>query len=149
MVRPIYLVIDMKRLLILACILLLPGCGIFDPPVVKACEAALKEKLRSPSSYERASYRLDKEEISDRDTYRARLYRTDMSQPEVDAKLGSYDTGAAITAVFTVSLSYDASNAYGAMLRDTAQCMYFSDDGDDYRASAFNVTLKTNPKAKD
>jgi hypothetical protein len=49
---------------VLAALLLLYSFGVFDPPIVKACEANLKNYLIRPSSYKRDGYILSEKPLT-------------------------------------------------------------------------------------
>lgn len=118
--------------LALTAVAALSACYPFEPKMYAACEEALKDTLRSPTSYRRISLMSSERPIS-MDEYLA-----DERSPIVKELLKK-SGGNPVRSVAIIE--YDASNAFGAMLRGTAECSYDSLNGDISKASAISVKI--------
>jgi hypothetical protein len=98
------------------------GCdAVKGPEEVRACEAFIKERLRSPSTYKRAeanSY--GAEPISKAEFLK--MYVGD--RPDDLAKLLKTRAEANRLAIKRVFVKYDADNAYGTPVRDLEMCEF-------------------------
>lgn len=104
----------MKNFKALSAFLLLCGCGPLSSNFVVACEDQIKQRLKSPSSYNRVDMRVTK----------------------------AVPGGEGTPTHFSLFITYEASNSFGVMLRDQALCTYVSKDGSVVDAAVYNVELK-------
>ena len=114
--------------LALSCVTLtvLVGCYPFDSPFVKACQAELKSRLRSPSGFTRISLSEHKEDISAKDFIENVLKHHQNLDSWVKNDLESNQRK---PVKFTAFIEYDAPNAYGTLVRGTTMCEFYSDNG--------------------
>jgi hypothetical protein len=118
------------------------------------CEETIKDKLKSPISYKRASMEIQSEQHGTRwyyelmlrtqfqieflkdaknkdtsfDLYYLFLTSTDEYKRSVDDLLKKHPAELNVETV-SVSMAYDAANGFGAMIRAQAKCGYFILDG--------------------
>lgn len=111
----------------------------YDAPMVKACESAIQKRLRSPSSYKRIN--ISKSYIRETASeYKAYIEKQDSSEFVKDVRLRDLEKNGPQRTHYTLLIEYDASNAYGAAIRDIDECAYTGEsdrDAKDY----FDVTL--------
>lgn len=109
--------------------LLLSGCNPLESKLISACESVFKERLRSPSGYQRV--KVDE-------------YRTEISGDEWLENANARETAIVganqITAdaivkygwqpaVYRVFVEHDTPNAFGTPIRGTFMCEFYSYDG--------------------
>jgi hypothetical protein len=93
----------------------------FTSPLLAACEEAMKERLKAPSTYRRISVSETKEPLSFEQYYAAR--------PESDAVKTVLIRGATEKPVKrTILIEYDAANAFGTPLRSRSLCTFEASD---------------------
>lgn len=100
--------------------LTLAGC---EKAEIGACETFVKEGLRSPGSYRRAAADLASHDMS----------LADFRKVTGDKPGGALEELAAQSkrrGIRTVTLHYDAQNAFGATVRETSQCLFRTEDGE-------------------
>ncbi len=98
------------------------------------------ERLRSPSTYKRIDLKKREQQLT-RDEYVKRL-DDEKSLPDTrEFKLRAFDEGRYRPALASISISYDAANAYGTPVRGHAVCEAFSDTADYSHASAWFVKV--------
>jgi len=117
---------------------LLASCNPFEPAIYTACEEALKARLKSPASYKRTSIRMTEHDM-DEIGYFVNQDLMDEKDRALRRKLWSRNPPKFIN--YAVTISYDAQNGFGALLRNKATCNYFSDDGTSERASQYSVKI--------
>lgn len=136
----------------------LAGAGFYyfsnstiEAQFLTACDGAMKDRLKSPSTYARvsANFRHETMQIGDyvdlknkaiasllpsQDTSgrRAKLY-ADQIQLAKDGKTAPTQTSALI--------SYDVENSFGANIRASFDCNYIDDDGKDMRFNSSWVMI--------
>lgn len=111
----------------------------YDPPMVKACETAIKKRLRSPSTYKRINI----SRSSSRETaseFKAHIAKEESSEAVRDMLLRDMDQNGPQRTHYTLLIEYDASNAYGAPIRDIAECAY-TGKSDSNAKDYFDVTI--------
>jgi hypothetical protein len=91
----------------------------FDSAFLKACDEAIKDNLRSPSTYQRIEVSEVQEQLSIDDFTRG------MEADEAALYKGRSDKAVRTRAL----ISYDAANVYGTPIRDLADCTYDTIDG--------------------
>lgn len=125
----------MKRAIILVVFsATVSGCNPFEPRLYGVCEDALKEQLRSPSTYERVRLTARDEQIS------AEAYEIGAGNPLTRAARTVLQQGA-IPHRHVVIIEYDAVNAYGTPVRGAAECIHYSLTGDSKNASRYSISL--------
>ena len=98
--------------------LVLTGCG---QPDVDACERFVKGELRSPSTYRQVALTQRDLPLSLKDF---RAITGDRSEPLRDMIDKRSQNG-----IRTITITYDASNAYGTSVRETRECHFRLRDG--------------------
>ena len=93
-----------------------------------ACEEALKDRLRSPSSYKRIEITRD-DKILTRDEFLVELQATKGGQATLPLRLQSFDEGRIKPTLLRAYMEYDAPNAFGVMIRGLSVCEKLTDDG--------------------
>jgi len=152
---------------ILSSVLVLAGCGIgvagvlgwqnadrfLAPPLTKACEAAIKQHLRSPSGYHRVSVSSSEKTLTLDDYKQAALQQlrnapTDAAYQQgyaqLEKELNVMRFAKQTPVVHSLDIEYDAPNAYGAIVRGRTHCSYtaYSGAGADLSAvQSFQVKL--------
>jgi hypothetical protein len=111
-----------------------------NPPMLLACEAALKQKLVSPSGYRRVETTHSYQRL-DRRTFEKLENSSGYPASVIKADLMDFDRGNLEPTIFHIFISYDAPNAYGVSLRGNADCSHFSVSGAKDNATKFNVAL--------
>lgn len=125
-------------LMVLAGTLVLAACSAFDPPMLTMCEGVLKERLRSPSGYQRISYRsLDRSLTPDE--YLAALKEHRPETPISDIDRSEAASGA--PTLFQMLIEYDAPNAYGTLVRGNQICDYLGTKAEFAAASDFFIRI--------
>ncbi|MGD9476105.1 hypothetical protein [Shinella sp. G-2] len=119
----------------------LTGCKPFGSQVLTACEDAIKQRLRSPTSYDRVSLRETEEQISRREDVVFKFRRQGYSAEETAVFMKEVDAAPEKVTLYAKTIEYDAKNAFGAPLRNRTTCEYFTIDGKEDAALASNVTL--------
>lgn len=97
--------------------LALPGCEQISQwrnPAIKVCRAQLLDRLKSPASYREISVSTDAAPIS-----KAEYQRLTSALPQLDAAMIRAKPG-----IYTVTISYDAANSFGAVLRGQEACQF-------------------------
>lgn len=110
------------------------GCNPFESKLYGVCEDALKERLRSPSTYERVRLTARDEQIS------AEAYEIGSGHPLTDTERTVIQQGA-VPHRHVVIIEYDAANAYGTPVRGAAECIHYSLTGDSRNASRYSISL--------
>lgn len=119
-------------------------------PLLAACEAALKAKLKSPSTYQRANVsemtkKLSFDEYKDTELLRIRdSYDADTAvvmRAKLNEKIVEMKRDGEQASLFVQTIEYDAQNAFGAMIRGMAICSYVSGNGKQDGATAMNVDV--------
>lgn len=91
-------------------------------PAAKACEATLKERLKSPSSYRRVSIGETHRDMTIAE------YTEDfdkvVSLQTIKLRTAGFLKEKPTPQIFNVHITYDAQNSYGAMLRGQSDCTY-------------------------
>lgn len=100
----------------------LSGCSYFDPPLLRACEEVLLERLRSPSLYKRIKYSERQEDLSI-DAWVA-IERSQAGSVDSVIKADEQDLRKENRSPsrYVGLLTYDAPNSYGTPIRSTALC---------------------------
>lgn len=121
----------------------LSGCdfiaSFFDSELVKACESAVKFRLRSPSGYERVEISRSEDAPMDRAAYAQ--YLSSFSSDYRTERLQDFDLGKDKPVLFSLLISYDAPNAYGTPERAHARCEYVNRSGDETWANELVVMV--------
>lgn len=105
---------------------LLSGCeqiAQWRNPAIKACRAQLLDKLRSPASYKEISVETHSSAISKAEYSRlnSSLYTSDASDWMLPKS----------PAIYSVIITYDAANAFGASLRNKELCQFVANRADE------------------
>lgn len=131
----------LKALVSVGVCLAVSGCSFFEGNIVAACEEALQQRLRSPSSYTRIELSQYKRTIKDRADYERLL--SFMKDPAARARaLGDFDSGTLQPTEFRLLIVYDAMNAFGVPIRGTAECKWENlHRDDDSKAAFYSVTV--------
>jgi hypothetical protein len=119
----------MRSAALLAPVLLVvvTGCDrINGPEEVRACEAYIKEQLRSPSTYVRAETMVGGDEPLSQAEFNRQYIGKD---PDDLAKLLATVAKERRLAVRRVFIHYDADNAYGTPIRGMNMCEFLVLDG--------------------
>lgn len=119
---------------------LLAGCSFTESALTKACEAEIKSRLRSPSTYERVDLLVDAVEIpvaawksKEEDRLAGRNPDGDLTEEDkklIDLTVTVLSAGDSNPTLFIKFFSYDAANAYGTPVRGVSKCEYISNDGE-------------------
>ncbi len=110
---------------VVAAILLLYTFGVFDPPIVTACETNLKRYLFAPSSYTRNRFVLGERPVT----------RTDIEEryenfPDLKSfNLKKFESGTMEAVLYTATLNFTALNEKAELVTTTVICPYLSLDG--------------------
>lgn len=125
----------MRAIALLVSAVAVAGCNPFEPKLNTVCEELVKERLRSPSAYERVRLTaLD--EIVSAEAYEAGYgYILTTSQRAVIE-------GGANPHRHTVIVEYDAPNAYGTPVRSAARCVHYSIDGKSENANRYSTSVE-------
>lgn len=120
---------------IFAALLLLYNFGVFDPPIVKACESNLKRYLFAPSSYARNRFI-----PGERPATRAEVeenYRNFLDLKSF--YLEEFDKGTMTPVIYTAILNFSALSKNAEPVTTTVVCSYYSDDGSTVRLATWAV----------
>jgi len=105
-----------------------------DPKLVQICEELIKDRLRSPSTYQRR-------EASQYDNLvsleKAKEYIPDMTKTQER----SISEGRSRPTRFEAFIKYEAANAYGTPVAGLSMCEYFSSSGTLEYANKTNVKI--------
>ena len=97
--------------------------GYFDSPVTKACEEALRGRLKSPSGYKRISIRADGHESISPEILE-KYYKLAEAQSLTPFDKSMLASGVYKPEVYYQLIEYDAPNGFGVPLRGLADCEY-------------------------
>ncbi|NTJ07638.1 hypothetical protein [Rhizobium lusitanum] len=145
---------------VLAALLLLYSFGVFDPPIVKACEANLKNYLIRPSSYKRDGYILSEKPLtrSELEDRYARTYsRLDYDFKNLSAdrlanikqdikgfqleSLKAFDKGSLNPTIYGAIIKFNAEDDENKPLNTLLECEYYSNDGKTSDMAAGDISL--------
>lgn len=96
----------------------LGGCNLFDSNFVTACEGALLETLKSPSSYKRITVTEQKRPITFAEYWRGRPLESE------SVRLFQEKMAKEPPTQHVALVEYDAANVYGALTRARSMCTY-------------------------
>ncbi|MBB2832310.1 UNVERIFIED_ORG: hypothetical protein GGD51_002439 [Rhizobium esperanzae] len=116
----------------------LSGCSFFDSNLVTACERVLKERLLSPSGYQRVEIQLS-DKVMTREEYEDYLNKTEKDANARTLYMRLFDE--LKPTIFSLIITYDAPNAYGTLIRSMAACDYFDNEGDASTATYYSVEV--------
>ena len=116
------------------------SCGMFDAKIVTACEDVIKERLRSPSNYQRVSINREEKVLTKTDYFNY-LYANVASSPIREAKNQQFERGELKPVTYSLTINYDAPNAYNAPIRSRSTCEYTNEQGTDAGASEVTVIV--------
>lgn len=126
---------------VLAALFLLYRCGIFDPPIVTACEAHLKRYLAAPATYARNRFFL-----GNRPATREEVAEQYENIPQLkELYLGQFDKGSMKPVFYTATLNFSVLNRNAEQITTTVVCQYLSHHGDTSDLAIFEVL----PRATD
>ncbi|MGL4196656.1 MAG: hypothetical protein ACRCSX_02680 [Allorhizobium sp.] len=125
-----------KFIAVAACIL--AGCGPAGSQIYAACDDAVKRTLRSPSSYARVDQALTVSDVNEDVFF---LYRDINEEDRRQTYRRIWENSPPIFKKFRVAVRYDAQNAFGATVRGSFVCEFYSDDGSDHKATSTTVVL--------
>ncbi len=94
--------------------------------------------LRSPSSYDRVEQSLSVTEVNEGVFF---LYRDITEESRRDMYRKIWERDAPVFRRYRVVVSYDAQNGFGATVRGSAVCEFYTDVGSDVKATASTVVL--------
>ena len=117
---------------------LLASCNPFEPAIYTACEEALKARIKSPASYQRASIQMTEHDMDEIGFF---VSHDMMDEQDRALRRKLWERNPPKLTNYAVTISYDAQNGFGALLRNRATCNYFSDDGTYQRASQYTVKI--------
>lgn len=127
-----------KRLFITATLFLLSGCGSPEKSFLALCESQIKNMIATPSSYNRISYNVIREDI-DREEF---INNPEKYGEEISEDRKSILRQLEVTPiVFRMVIEFDAANAYGTPIRKLVSCEYFSQFGELDGVSRINMTI--------
>ncbi len=130
---------------VLAALLLLYSFGIFDPPIVTACEARLKGYLAAPSTYERNRFFL-----SERPATTADLEERFKGFPDVQrAYQKEFDKGSVKPVLYTATINFNVLDTQAEKVTRAITCQYFSTDGSISKISVGRVFIFATDAATD
>nr|DAH84804.1 MAG TPA: hypothetical protein [Caudoviricetes sp.] len=118
--------------------------GIFNPfdsSMTRACETTFKKRLRSPSGYRRIELATYEKPMS-LETYLQMEKPGDQNHTALLTRIYNRAVeGGSKPVVLTSYITYDAPNAYGALIRGTIECEYASTDGGQSDAREYSVLV--------
>lgn len=114
--------------------------GESNPPLLRACEAVLEQRLASPSGYHRIDVAYSTKRFQ-RDEFEEYLYAGIYSVKTINSKLAQFDEGTIKPTLFHAVISYDAPNLYGVLIREESDCTYFSEAANPEEASELAVKV--------
>ncbi|NNH45495.1 hypothetical protein HLI03_28255 [Rhizobium laguerreae] len=117
----------------------LSGCSFFDSNLETACETVLKERLRSPSGYQRVEIRQLSDKVMTREEYKDYLNKTEKDANARALYMRLFNE--LKPTIFALIITYDAPNAYGTLIRGMAACDYFDRNGDASTAAYYSVEV--------
>jgi hypothetical protein len=120
---------------------ILAACNPFEAKLIGLCETLLKERLRSPSGYQRAELSEYTTELTLEEWADLERKEPSASESIIKLKLESMEQDGSVPTRHSVYIRYDAPNAHGTLVRDLAGCEYISENGDVSRASEYNVRV--------
>ncbi|MBN8951451.1 MULTISPECIES: hypothetical protein [unclassified Rhizobium] len=124
---------------VLAALLLIYSFGIFDPPILTACEAKLKKYLVAPSTYERNRFFL-----SNRPATRTDVEERYENNPYLkDVYLKEFDKGRMKPVYYSATLNFSVLNKNAEVTTTTVVCQYLSRDGSTSKLAMFEVLPRT------
>lgn len=93
-----------------------------EPPLYAACEDALQSYLRAPATYQRRAIAVRSEPITGEDlVVRVHIRASREDRKAIEAINRHYREAGPMT-LFTLTIDYDAANAYGTPMRGRATC---------------------------
>lgn len=119
--------------------------GLLDSRLVAACETALLDRLKAPSTYARVSATESSEPIRLADYYVDAFSRNGMpgaAEQELNRRVHDHATR------WTVLIEYDAANGFGTPIRGVSACTYSSLDGGTKGVSALLVKIDGKTKTQ-
>ncbi|THK34642.1 hypothetical protein EHS39_29415 [Ensifer sp. MPMI2T] len=131
----------------LSILMALSGCSFFNSKIVTVCEETLKERLRSPSGYQRIEITRYEEKM-DRSEYQAYLEANEKLAERREFEMRWFDQGNKEPTLFEIYINYDAPNAYGTLIRGLVSCEYLDDDGDKSNADSYSVKVDGKTKTE-
>jgi hypothetical protein len=136
------------------CILSQAGCNASGSKIISLCENELRDRLISPSSYERVTAELTAQAISipeykhiltletAGDWTIATKSKLKLKFDILDSQTNEINAGRHPSPYrFQVVFKYEPENAIGTILQRNALCEYVSADDTEIRASEFNVKV--------
>lgn len=122
---------------VLAALLLIYSFGIFDPPIVTACEARLKEYLAASSTYERNRFF-----FNERLGTRGDLEEEYKQSPDIRSFfLERFDEGSIKPMLYTATINFNVLNTKAEKVTRAITCQYLSIDGSISKISAGGVSI--------
>jgi hypothetical protein len=122
---------------VLAALLFLYSFGVFDPPIVKACEARLKGYLAAPSTYERNRFFLGQ-----RRGTRADLEQEYKGFPDIQSFYQKeFDNGSMKPVLYTTTINFSVLDTKAEKATTAITCQYFSTDGNISEISVGGVSI--------
>lgn len=122
--------------------------------VLEACEAALKQSLKAPATYQRANV-IDSGESLSLDAFKdIELIRIRdgfdadtavVKRMELNKRIDEMRATGVQPVIFRKLIEYEAQNSFGALIRGRAVCSFVSGDGTESTASSSSVFLSPNP----
>jgi hypothetical protein len=122
---------------VLAALLLIYSFGIFDPPLVTACEARLKGYLAAPSTYGRNRFFL-----SERPGTTADLEEEFKGFPDIQRVYQKeFDEGSVKPVLYTTTINFNVLDTQAEKATRAITCQYFSADGSISKISVGGVSI--------
>lgn len=106
----------------------LSGCDKEQNSFIDLCENSIKDQLRSPSGYKRIDLSYQKNYLSP-DQYILKRKQQKESAELSQIQIEALRDGSRKPVLFVANISYDAPNAFGTLVRNSATCDYLSKDG--------------------
>ncbi|MBB3381801.1 MULTISPECIES: hypothetical protein [unclassified Rhizobium] len=119
---------------------LLSGCDFFDAKIVTICEAALKQRLLSPTDYKRVEISRS-EKILNGAEYLASLQDLKLSAAIIQRDMRDFDAGKVKPVQINIFIKYDTPNSFGVPIRSSVDCEDISLAGDGSGSSKFSVKI--------
>lgn len=124
-----------SMIVVFAALLLLYNSGVFDPPILTACEAKLKKYLAAPSTYERNRFFL-----SNRPATRTDVEERYENSPYLkDVYLKEFDKGRMKPVYYAATLNFSVLNKNAEATTTTVVCQYLSRDGSTSKLAVIEV----------
>lgn len=134
----------MRQAFVVLLLFITGACSPSDSKLVSGCEAQIKERLRSPSTYNRISVREYSEPVP-ADVYIQEREKLDTPRV-VEYERGRLADGSIKPTNHIAIIEYDAANVYGTPIRSFSKCEYRTSQPrlDDVMAPLIKVDGATN-----